>query len=261
MHFSCVCGKEFKAIQGLNGHKTYCKQAGGKSYFELVKGNSLTRLRIGHARAREVRIQQGIENAAKRVPKKCSREGCKDFIGPEGILYCSTRCAGIVNSPGRKHSGWKLKPEALEKLVVRLHENILSGKHNPHKSHKKKLLNTIKGGEIFCQSTWEEAYANHLESNILVVSFKKDKIRLPYMFENKKRVYITDYFVKYSDGTQELVEIKPKCFLDYPQNTAKFEAAKIWCNDNGARFVIITEDELTNMVPLAESGLGTRLWP
>ena len=126
-------------------------------------------------------------------------------------------------------------------------ENILLGKTAPH-THRYKAITTIvqsiKGGTVRCQGSWENAFVSTLDVDKSVVSFTKDKIRIPYLLNNEQYIYIVDFLVTYSCGKKELIEIKPAKLTETDENIAKFAAARTWCAENNATFVVLTENEL-----------------
>jgi len=63
----------------------------------------------------------------------------------------------------------------------------------------------------------------------------------------KFRRYYPDFYVKYSDGREEIVEVKPKRKLGQITVKKKANAAREWCASRGIAFKIITEVELKEM--------------
>jgi hypothetical protein len=140
----------------------------------------------------------------------------------------------------------EMPPEKREKQRQSVLVSILSGKYSPHENRfkTKAKIQTMKGGTICYQSSWEVIFAKYLDNNSLVIKFEKDKVRLPYFYNNKNRIYIVDFLVTYEDGKKELVEIKPAGLVNKEENPAKFEVAQKWCEQRSIDFVVITEDEI-----------------
>jgi hypothetical protein len=86
------------------------------------------------------------------------------------------------------------------------------------------------------RSHWELVYH---EKN---VSLKYEYLRIPYIYENKKRVYIVDFW---DDINRIAIEIKPESMKDSPKNLTKINALKEWCENNNASYKIITEKDFT----------------
>ena len=83
-----------------------------------------------------------------------------------------------------------------------------------------------------------------------VESWTYEQIVIEYISNirtKKIRKYYPDFFIKYSDGHCEVVEIKPKRRLDQFNVKKKIAAAKSWCGDKGYEFKIITEVELKQL--------------
>jgi hypothetical protein len=63
-----------------------------------------------------------------------------------------------------------------------------------------------------------------------------EKTRIPYIFEGKQRIYITDF----TDEEKKVIyEIKPDSLRDTEQNIAKFKALSDWCEKNNYTCEII----------------------
>jgi hypothetical protein len=103
-------------------------------------------------------------------------------------------------------------------------------------------LNTVKGGEFETKSTYETKYVEILEADPDVVRFVYEPFKIQYHYGKKKRKrnYIPDFLVEYSDGREELIEIKPKKLLSMPKNQAKIKAGE----DHEIAFRVVTEADL-----------------
>lgn len=100
------------------------------------------------------------------------------------------------------------------------------------------------------RSGWELAYMKYLDGNTHVVKWEYEKISIEYISNirsGKIRRYIPDFYVEYSDGRIEIVEIKPKRKLDQAIIKKKTSAAEAWCSSKGITYTIITEVELKIM--------------
>lgn len=145
---------------------------------------------------------------------------------------------------GRPGRNWNEDQKLAKSTSMK--ELILSGVFTPQNNSKKKpvKVSTSKGGVVLCHSSWEVVYSLYLEGDKNVLSFKKDKIRIPYSKEGKESIYIVDFLVEYTSGQTLLVEIKPKSLLLEQENILKFEAARLWCKENCFEFMIISEPEI-----------------
>jgi len=93
-------------------------------------------------------------------------------------------------------------------------------------------------------SSYELAFMGMLDADGFVKNWKKDSLRIPYSFEGKNFTYFPDFLVEKTDGSRELVEVKPQYMLNNAKNRAKYEAAKLWAKNNNANFKVITETEI-----------------
>ncbi len=113
------------------------------------------------------------------------------------------------------------------------------------------------------RSSWEHSVMRFCDENPSILQWASESIQIPYKnpFTNKNTIYIPDFFVVYTDKAgkkhAELWEIKPqkqttleaagKSQRDQAAavlNMYKWQAAQAWCEANGVRFRILTENEL-----------------
>lgn len=154
--------------------------------------------------------------------------------------------AGKKWGGGGNNRGVPQEKNIIEKRRYGQLKAIQEGRWNPQDRGVTTHLETTKAGKVFCRSSWEKIYVEYLEKNPNVVSFAKDKIRIPYLLRGITRVYIADFLVSYSSG-EVLVEIKPLSFLRREETIAKFEAAKLWCNNRNIPFMIISEPQISEI--------------
>lgn len=118
-------------------------------------------------------------------------------------------------------------------------ERILSGEAKNYRGNGKKLK-TKKGGDFTTKSTYETRYVDILDSDPTVVRFIYEPFKIPYKLGDKNKNYIPDFLVEYSDGHEELIEVKPKKLVDLPINRAKIKAGE----NHRLIFRVITEADL-----------------
>ncbi len=90
----------------------------------------------------------------------------------------------------------------------------------------------------------------YLDSNPEVKSWTYEATVIEYISNlrtKKVRRYYPDFYVKYQDGREEIIEIKPKRKLEQAVIKKKSEAAKQWCCDHRMTYRIITEIELKDI--------------
>ena len=124
-------------------------------------------------------------------------------------------------------------------------------------------------GQIVYRSSWERTFMKYCDLTENIKQWSSEEICVAYKdpVQKKVRRYFPDFIIRYvdTDGLiiTEMIEIKPhkevvgpeqnpkrktKSWLYavqmYVTNTAKWEAAKAFCEDRGWRFRIVTEYEL-----------------
>ena len=113
------------------------------------------------------------------------------------------------------------------------------------------------------RSGWEFAFMKFCDNHPSITEWASEAIRIPYRnpLTGKQTQYVPDFLIVYNDRTgkriAELIEIKPKSQTlaehagksKYNQahvamNHAKWEAANKWCQRQGIKFRIVTEDDI-----------------
>ena len=146
----------------------------------------------------------------------------------------------------KAHRG-KPKSEEHKRKISGSHTALLrSGNHHILKltngRFKSGYHHSPKAGKVHYRSSYELAFYQQLDQESEVSTYEVEAVQIPYYFDGRQRTYIPDVLIHYTDGGQELVEIKPEALLDTPENDAKFEAA---FKEYGEQFVIVTEHELS----------------
>ena len=120
---------------------------------------------------------------------------------------------------------------------------------------------------IICRSLWERTFCKYLDENINIVRWSSEELQIPYVspVDNKVHMYYPDFLfeIKKNEEVETLVvEIKPKKQTKQPEigskskrtfitetlqfeiNKSKWKSASDFCNKNGWKFVILTEDNI-----------------
>ena len=137
------------------------------------------------------------------------------------------------------------------------------GKFKPH-NPKKYIGNT---NDIIYRSSWEWKYMMKLDHDPNVLKWSSEEFFIPYRspIDGKTHRYFPDFLIcrKTPQGeVTELIEIKPAQQTKAPSqgkkrritfinevyrfgvNDAKWKAAKIYCENKGWKFRILTEKDL-----------------
>lgn len=98
---------------------------------------------------------------------------------------------------------------------------------------------------IHLDSTWESKFFDKC-IGLNVESLLRESIRVPYFKPYNNTSIPNNYYPDFLLNDHYLIEIKPNYLLDDEVNIAKFNAADIYCRENGLEYVILTEDYLFN---------------
>jgi hypothetical protein len=117
------------------------------------------------------------------------------------------------------------------------------------------------------RSSWEWSFMNFCDTNVNISKWASEAVQIPYRdpLTNRQTVYVPDFFIQYADKMGkmhvELIEIKPasQTILErvgknkynqaqYVKNQAKWQAANIWCKQQGIIFRILNENDIYQQV-------------
>lgn len=228
-----VCGQELNYENRTRSHgairkccQKKCEQKLTNKSFRFIKSIGLN---VGNLIQRFYLCQRCNEFTAKyknHLCRKCGYEvqsiKFKKFY-KENFEYMIDRC----NKP------WT--PERKDKQSKLLKEKILNGKFTP-KQNNRRTWKRIEFDNIKFRQSWELKFYKYQKSIGNTVLY--EKLRIPYIFNNKNHIYITD-FIDYENKI--VYEIKPQQVVD--EKTIQKENALIrWCNDNGYTYIFANED-------------------
>lgn len=120
---------------------------------------------------------------------------------------------------------------------------------------------------IICRSTWERQVAKWADRNKAVTHWSMESVIIRYFDKGsgKNRRYFVDFYFKFKDGKEWIVEVKPKNqtkppkerqrktkkYLEeiqrYATNVSKWNQAKKYAKAKGWRFSVWTEDHLKQL--------------
>ena len=129
-------------------------------------------------------------------------------------------------------------------------------------TNPKKYVGNTK--QIVYRSLLERRFMRYCDLNEDIVYWASEELPVRYYspLDKKYHRYFPDFVVKTVNGDKYMIEIKPsrqavkpkapkkktKSYMresfEYIKNQAKWEAAKVYCEDNGMQFKIITEKDL-----------------
>jgi hypothetical protein len=109
---------------------------------------------------------------------------------------------------------------------------------------------------IVYRSNWERKFMLYCDRNDDIIYWASEELSIPYVnpIDRKVHRYYPDFIIKTKNGKRFMIEIKPaaqtkkpkprtkksRAFmresLEYIKNMAKWQAADVYCNDNGMEF-------------------------
>ena len=101
------------------------------------------------------------------------------------------------------------------------------------------------GRMVAYESLIERDFVYLLDYEPSIEHFSEQPLVIQYQHEGKMRKYTPDFYVVHG-GDSYLFECKPVRFVSDPENQMKFEAARLWCNEQGWAFGIVTDDDLAS---------------
>lgn len=160
-------------------------------------------------------------------------------------LYCNLKCA--------KQNSWnegltkndndilrKISEVNSHKMSLRVinKKHAITGKYIHHTSDK------LISKKMLCRSTYEKKYVDIMDSDEQIECYYYECIRIPYTVNGMQKWYIPDFFIKYTNGTYAIAEVKPSSMIKYGYNQNKFFAAYVYAFINNINYLIITEHYL-----------------
>jgi hypothetical protein len=97
----------------------------------------------------------------------------------------------------------------------------------------KGYVQTTKGGRIGFRSLWELRAVELLEADPKVERVEYETLAVPYQRDGKSRWTLPDFRVWLTDGSQKVIEVKPRGFTYNAKERAKMGAARAFCEERG----------------------------
>jgi len=218
-----------KAISdGLKGHKT--SEETKKKISEALKGHILsevTRKKMS-AKLKGIRV---TEEAKRKISNKLKGH----------VVSLETRNKIRAGNIGKKHP--PCSEEQRQRMIL-LHKMGRFRNSNTSKTYKQGKFYSLKNNrQLHYRSSYELQAYKIFEKDDKVISYENEPFSIRYKDKNNiERGYRPDVLVIYVNGKKDLVEIKPKKFLQ--ENILKFEIGRKYADENNMNFVIMTEDDL-----------------
>jgi hypothetical protein len=132
--------------------------------------------------------------------------------------------------------------ENISKATVVQYENGFE----PQLHHLKGWHSSPKAGDIYYRSSYEKKAYMILDVDDSVVTYSAETVRVEFEHPVKHitSTYLIDLEIMHTDGTIELVEIKPEKWLKDEVVVAKTAAAELRAKELGITFDVWTEEKL-----------------
>jgi len=96
---------------------------------------------------------------------------------------------------------------------------------------------TKTGNVCNFRSSWELRLMKMIDEDPRVATWSYEPLSIPYTLEGKSKRYIPDFHIVSSAGKDYLVEVKPSNLTQTPMNSAKRDAAQLFCEKIGWTYV------------------------
>ncbi len=100
------------------------------------------------------------------------------------------------------------------------------------------------GSLVWYESLNERNYMYLLEIDPDVLSYSTQPFKISYILDDKVRRYTPDFLVQ-RQSKQQIVEIKPSCWLDDEKNVRRFPVIASTLKSRGWEFVMITDEMMS----------------
>jgi len=136
----------------------------------------------------------------------------------------------------RRFQSELISQKIIDGELVRNCTDFVSGWFFSQKSNKK----------MYYRSSWELKVLEYLEKSNKVRFFDTEPFAIDYKLEEQAKKYVPDILITYVNGSRCLCEIKPEFFFN-EITLIKIEAAKKWCEENHAKFQLVSNNEIENL--------------
>jgi len=197
-------------------------------------------------------IKTGYENPGQNPEvKERMADTCEERYGERNPMRVPEIREKMIERNQLKYGvdWYQQTKEWREEQSIRVTEAIIRGERNfGDVFNNGHFFSTKNNKELYYRSSYELTAYKILENDNNVLNYKTEPLRIPYtdttQNENITRNYVPDLLVTYTNNYQELIEIKPSCFLDNELVKLKTNAGYEYCNDKELKFNIWTEEQL-----------------
>lgn len=238
-----ICGKEAKFLGLGKGYEF-------KHEIRLCNNHISNAHKICTSIGTKIALSDPVHRMNQRIAQKNSYKN-----NPERAIHQSILGKKRYEDPNERLKTSEQVREAFKNPIAKknLSEGISKSYLNPTSSR----LNSIRGRGTFeykyskwqdkvikLDSSWEVKFFTECNNKDSVLSLVRCPFGIRYHnpIKDSECTYLPDFLL----NDHYLIEVKPNYMLDDPINIAKFNAADLYCRENGLEYVILTEDYLFN---------------
>ena len=107
-----------------------------------------------------------------------------------------------------------------------------------------KFASQKMGKSILVDEKHEFDFCFILEYSDEVLSYEAQPKALYYDFSGRRYRYTADFLVHYRNGTQQLIEVKPRSSINDPEFREKFDLRKLAAADAGQELILVTDKQI-----------------
>jgi hypothetical protein len=206
------------------------------------------------------RVQQMADNRTPETEERRIKSVCKTYedMSFEDKVGFSNRAKKLWNigilSKARSKAAETFKKRFLggeydfvsrnEKISASITQRYLDGGFEWSDGQ---YISTKTGKICNYRSSWELDLMKKLDTDDRVVSWNYEPLSIPYTHEGKSKRYLPDFHIVSSTGKDYLVEVKPPNLSLTVMNTAKREAAQVFCEKIGWVYIEWNPDEVISL--------------
>lgn len=243
----CECGcKKRVRLPGQrfihNHHIKYLKTyENGAKYLRSLKGKTWEEVH-GKKKAKKMKKAMSKVHKGKKTSPELSALWSSHRKSSGNPFYGKSHLDETKEVIRKAQVETHLTDEHKERVSEGLAKAYAEGRRSVNRNkHYQGEFYSQKNGEYVSYRSSYELYAYQILEQLSKVAFYEvEPFAIKYSIDGKKRHYIPDILVTYTDDSQELMEVKPRNFINAKMNKAKFKAAKKFCKNEDIDFSILT---------------------
>jgi len=253
----CLCGCGERVSKPKNryivGHQNKGKNnpmhgrhdhlSGLKLEWDRIKGMSWEE-RFGKKESDKRKKQMSRIHKGKKLSEELKEQKSEKMKGKKNHFYGKKHSRKTKEKIRDALKGIPLSEERRKKVSEGMARATLEGRNKPYPRN-------FQTGEFFSnknekylhyRSSYELLAYQILEKMGKVLRYESEPIAIPYTdSENHKRNYIPDIWVLYDDGSEELIEVKARSFINSEGFKQQRKAAKEYCIKKDWNFSVWTK--------------------